>query len=157
MIPLQKNSRFIQGVFVPKNENKYVGKKPIIYRSSYELKFFRFCDDNPNVSRWASESIKIPYFHPFEKSVRQYHVDLNMVIKEGEAYKKYLVEIKPEKQTRKPDFTNSKCRKATMLYEQMTYVTNCAKWEAAKKFAKMHDMQFIILTEKNLKINPSKK
>lgn len=157
MIPLQKNSKFIQGIFVPKNENKYVGKKPILYRSSYELKFFRFCDDNPNVSRWASESIKIAYFHPFEKCVRQYHVDLNMVIKEGEVYKKYLVEIKPEKQTRKPDFTNSKCRKATMLYEQMTYVTNCAKWEAAKKFAKMHDMQFIILTEKNLKINPSKK
>jgi hypothetical protein len=157
MIPLQKNSRFIQGVFVPKNENKYVGKKPIIYRSSYELKFFRFCDDNTNVSRWASESIKIPYFHPFEKSIRLYHVDLNMVIKEGDVYKKYLVEIKPEKQTRKPDFSNSKCRKATMLYEQMTYVTNCAKWEAAKDFAKKYDMEFLILTEKNLKINPCKK
>lgn len=157
MIPLQKNSRFIQGVFVPKNENKYVGKKPIIYRSSYELKFFRFCDDNPNVSRWASESIKIPYFHPFEKTTRLYHVDLNMVIKEGEVYKKYLVEIKPEKQTRKPNFENRKCRKATILYEQMTYITNCFKWEAAKNFAKKNDMEFIILTEKNLKINPVKK
>jgi hypothetical protein len=80
-----------------------------------------------------------------------------MVIKEGDVYKKYLVEIKPEKQTQKPDFTNSKCRKSTILYEQMTYVTNCAKWEAAKFFAKTHDMQFIILTEKDLKINNSKK
>jgi hypothetical protein len=157
MIPLQKNSRFIQGVYVPKNTIKYVGKNPIIYRSSYELKFFRFCDDNPNVTRWASESVKIPYFHPFAKTNRMYYVDLNMVIKEGEIYKKYLVEIKPEKQTHKPDFTNSKCRKSTIFYEQMTYVTNCAKWDAARAFAFSHDMQFLIITEKDLKINPSKK
>ena len=157
MIPLQKNSRFIQGVYVPKNTDKYVGKNPIIYRSSYELKFFRFCDDNPNVTRWASESVKSPYFHPFAKTNRMYYVDLNMVIKEGEIYKKYLVEIKPEKQTHKPDFTNSKCRKSTIFYEQMTYVTNCAKWDAARAFASSHDMQFLIITEKDLKINPSKK
>ena len=157
MIPLQKNSRFIQGVFKPVNEQKYMGKKPILYRSYYELKLFRFCDTNPNVTRWASESVQIPYFHPFEKTIRQYHVDLNMVVKEGDVYKKYLVEIKPEKQTKKPDFSNSKCRKATMLYEQMTYVTNCAKWDAAKAIAKKNNIQFIILTEKDLKINPSKK
>jgi arsenate reductase-like glutaredoxin family protein len=39
----------------------------------------------------------------------------------------------------------------------MTYITNCSKWEAAKKWAKSHDTEFIILTEKDLKINNSKK
>ena len=67
------------------------------------------------------------------------------------------MEIKPEKQTKKPNFENSRCRKATILYEQMTYITNCSKWEAAKKWAKSHDTEFIILTEKDLKINNSKK
>jgi hypothetical protein len=157
MIPLQKNSKFIQGIYKPKNPDKYIGKTPIIYRSSYELKFFRFCDDNPNVSRWASESIKIPYFHPFEKTNRMYHIDLNMVIKEGDEYKKYIVEIKPYKQTVRPDFTNSRCRKATMIYEQMTYVVNQYKWQAAREFAKKYNVEFIILTEKDLKIKPSKK
>ena len=57
----------------------------------------------------------------------------------------------------KPNFENSRCRKATILYEQMTYITNCSKWEAAKKWAKSHDTEFIILTEKDLKINNSKK
>ena len=80
-----------------------------------------------------------------------------MIVKEGDVFKKYIVEIKPEKQTKRPDFTNSKCRKATMLYEQMTYITNCAKWEAARSFAKKNNIEFIILTEKDLKINPSKK
>lgn len=157
MIPLQKNSKFIQGIYTPKNRDKYIGKVPVIYRSSYELKFFRFCDDNPNIIKWASESIKIPYFHPFDKTQRLYHIDLNMIVKEGTEYKKYIVEIKPEKQTKKPDFTNSKCRKKTMIYEQMTYVVNCAKWEAAKLFAKKYNVEFIILTEKDLKINVSKK
>ena len=35
-----------QGVFVPKNIDKFIGSKAI-YRSGLELKFFSFCDDNP--------------------------------------------------------------------------------------------------------------
>ena len=44
-MPLQKNSKFVQGIFVPKNKNKFIGDKAV-YRSSLELRFMKFCDCN---------------------------------------------------------------------------------------------------------------
>ena len=57
--------RFARGKFSPKNGDKYVGLKTPTYRSSWEHAFMRLCDEHPNVYKWASESIKIPYRHPF--------------------------------------------------------------------------------------------
>ena len=53
-----------QGLYQPKNPEKYAGKKTPRYRSSWEWAFMRFCDNNPSIMQWASESIQIPYRNP---------------------------------------------------------------------------------------------
>ena len=57
-------AKFSQGVFTPKNVQKYLGTKQPRYRSGWELAFMRMCDAHPNITGWASEAIKIPYIHP---------------------------------------------------------------------------------------------
>jgi hypothetical protein len=37
------------------------------------------------------------------------------------------------------------------LYEQLTYIQNMAKWEAAKKWCKKRGFEFTVLTEKELR------
>ena len=71
--------RFARGKFVPKNQEKYVGTKTPTYRSSWEHAFMRLCDEHPNVYQWASESIKIPYRHPFTGKYTVYVPDFFII------------------------------------------------------------------------------
>jgi len=144
-----KKQPYKQGHYKPVNGLKYKGKGIPEYRSSWELKFFQWCDKNPNVLKWGSESVIVPYMSPLDKKIHRYFVDNIVTIKEGSNIKTYLVEIKPSKQTLPPVTSNRK-KKSTLLYEQMTYAVNQAKWEAAKKYAKSKKIDFIILTEKEL-------
>lgn len=143
------HKEFRQGIYKPINALKYVGNKLPVYRSGYELKFMRWADANPNVLKWGSESIIVPYKSPIDGKMHRYFVDNVVVIKEGEKIKKYLIEIKPHVQTLPPKSHGNK-KQTTILYEQATYVVNQAKWEAAKKWCKDHDWEFLILTEKHL-------
>tara|TARA_B100001778_G_C18509175_1_gene593356 strand:+ start:114 stop:554 length:441 start_codon:yes stop_codon:yes gene_type:complete len=136
-----------QGIFVPKNQDKFIGSKAV-YRSGLELKFFRFCDDNPNVLEWGSENIIVPYISPLDNRAHKYYVDNYIAIKEGTQVVKYLVEIKPSKQTKPP--TTKYRKRQHLIYEQKQYVINQAKWKAAKEFCKKKGLTFIILTEKEL-------
>jgi len=151
MIPLQKNKKFKQGLFVPKNSAKYIGKETPVYRSGWELKFFRWCDDNPNIIEWASEAVIIPYISPLDGKVHRYYTDGIVAIKEGNEIKKYIIEIKPSAQTIAP--VKGKKRNSTIVYETARYAQNIAKWESAKKWCKQHNYAFLILTEKELGIN----
>ena len=136
-----------QGIFTPKNQNKFIGSKAV-YRSGLELKFFRFCDDNPNVLEWGSENIIVPYISPLDNRAHKYYVDNYIAIKEGSEVVKYLVEIKPSKQTKPP--TTKYRKRQHLIYEQKQYVINQAKWKAAKEFCRKKGFTFIILTEKEL-------
>ena len=140
-------NRWRQGVFIPKNPNKFIGSKAI-YRSGLELKFFRFCDDNKNVKRWGSENVIVPYMSPLDNRGHKYYVDNYIEILEGNKLVKYLVEIKHSRET-KPPKTKYRNRKH-LLYEQKTFVTNQAKWQAAREYSKKRGYKFIILTEKEL-------
>jgi hypothetical protein len=140
---------FKQGVFNPKLREKYKGKKLPVYRSGWELKFFRWCDCNPNIIAWNSEGVVIPYKSPLDGRIHRYFVDGLITIKESAGAKTYLIEIKPSSQVKAPEPKKYK-RKTTMLYEQKTWVVNQAKWEAAEKWAKKKGIEFKILTEKEL-------
>jgi len=144
---LTKNSKFRQGIFTPVNSEKFIGSKAI-YRSGLELKFFRFCDNNVNVIKWGSENIIIPYISPLDGRVHRYFVDNYVVIKEGSAIKKYLIEIKPFRQTSAP--TTKYKKQQHLIYEQKQYAINVAKWEYARKYCSKYNMSFLILTEKEL-------
>jgi hypothetical protein len=139
-----------QGIFTPNNPDKFIGNKAI-YRSGLELKFFRFCDNNPNVKKWGSENVVVPYISPLDRRAHRYFVDNYIEILEGNNLKKYLVEIKPSKQTKPP--TTKYRKRRHLLYEQRAYVINQAKWEAARTYSKKIGCDFIILTEKELIYN----
>tara|TARA_R100000152_G_C6759675_1_gene183637 strand:- start:154 stop:591 length:438 start_codon:yes stop_codon:yes gene_type:complete len=141
---------FRQGVFRPRNRQKHKGKQLPVYRSGWELKFFRWCDLNENVVAWSSEQVVVPYMNPITNKVSRYFVDGLVSIKESNGIKTYLIEIKPSKQTRPPTVRKGQ-RKTTTIYEQKMWVQNQAKWEAAEKWCKKKgNVEFKILTEKEL-------
>lgn len=143
-----RDPRFKQGIFKPKNPQKFIGKCAI-YRSSFELRFMQWADHNENVLEWSSEQIIIPYTSPLDGRTHRYFVDNFVVIREGNKIKKYLVEIKPYSQTQPPKLSNRK-RQATIIYERAQWAVNQAKWLAAKEFARRKDAEFLILTEREL-------
>lgn len=147
-LPLKRDERFHQGTYRPTNQSKFIGKE-CVFRSGLELKFFRFCDGNPNVVKWGSECVTVPYFDPVQKKMRTYYIDNYVVIKEGDQIVKYLVEVKPHKQTLPPN-TKSRKKKSNLLFEQAQYMTNSSKWDAARSFASKMGAKFIIITEKEL-------
>jgi hypothetical protein len=148
MLQRKRTSKFKQGIFNPSNKEKYKGTFPILYRSSYEIKFMRWCDHNPAVVSWGSESIIIPYQNPLTGRVSRYFVDSNITLKTKDgSFKKFLIEIKPSIQTLPPKpgkNTNA------MLRRQAEYVKNRAKWQAAEQWCKKKGYEFTILTEKHL-------
>jgi hypothetical protein len=147
---LKKNRNFTQGLYKPKNPQKYIGSQPV-YRSALELKAFRYLDNNPNVLNWSSEAVVIPYQSPADGKVHRYFVDLVAKLKSTDGtIKKLLIEIKPEKQTKPPTISDRKKQK-TILYERYQFAVNCAKWEAAKSWCKSKGYVFLILNEKHLK------
>lgn len=149
---MKKNNKFRQGIFKPINALKYIGKSDPVYRSGWELKFFRWADMNENILAWGSENIIVPYLNPLDGKVHRYFVDNFIVFKDRNGKKqKFLIEIKPSKQTQKPVKTKYK-RAKTLLYEQKMYVQNTAKWKAANKWADKKGYKFLIITEKELNI-----
>lgn len=73
---MNKKPKFIQGVYLPKNKNKYCGNyNNIIYRSSYELKFMHFCDYHNAIIRWSSEETIVMYKNPFDNKYHRYFLD----------------------------------------------------------------------------------
>lgn len=142
----QKN-RYKQGLYKPIHPDKFLGEYAT-YRSGLELHFMKFCDTNPKVLKWGSENFIIPYRHPDGK-MRRYFVDNFVLIKEGEKIKKYLIEIKPSNQTKPP--TTKYKKKEHLIYEQVQWAVNQAKWEACQTYCDKRGFDFLILTEKDLK------
>ena len=140
------------GKFVPTNKNKYIGDYTnIIYRSSWELKFMKYCDMKESVLQWGSEELIIPYYSPIDKKMHRYFPDFFMKVKNSRSeIKKYLVEIKPERFTKPP--TSTKRRTKQYLAEVNQYIVNQCKWAAAEEFCKDHLWEFLVLTEKDLKV-----
>lgn len=144
-------ANYIQGLFEPKNPEKYIGNlSEIVYRSSWELRAFKWADTNPGILEWSSEPFPIRYFDYSTNKTRRYFPDLYLKVQTREGVKKFLVEIKPEKQTKPPKQGKKKTK--TYLREAMTYEKNISKWNQAEKFCEEHGMIFKIINEKDLGI-----
>ena len=105
-----KKTPYKQGIYKPVHSEKYKGCRHPEYRSSWELKFFQWCDKNTNVIKWGSETVVVPYISPVDGKLHRYFVDNIVTLKEGGNVKTYLVEIKPSKQTVAPIFSKRKKR-----------------------------------------------
>ena len=139
-----------RGRYNPKNKSKYMGDPTkIIYRSLWERKCMLIFDENPNVTKWASEEIAIPYLSPVDRKRHKYYPDfiIEMKNKQGEV-ETVMIEVKPKKQTQPPKKPKRQTKR--FLNEAKTYLTNQAKWEAASAFCDKKGWTFKILTEKEI-------
>lgn len=146
--PYKKHTQYRQGIYRPVNSSKYNGAKYPRYLSSWELKFFKWCDVNPTVVQWSSESVCVPYISPIDGRMHRYFVDNVVHIQEGNKIVKYLIEIKPSKQT-KPPTTHGNKKRSTIVNEAATWGVNQAKWTAAKKWCDKNGYIFQLVTEKD--------
>jgi|TARA_R110002050_G_scaffold2160_5_gene13169 hypothetical protein len=137
-------ARWAQGLYQPKHVDKYIGKKTPRYRSSWEWAFMNFCDNNPSVMQWASESIQIPYRHPLTGKNTIYVPDF-FIVYNGKGQKRIaeLIEIKPNNQAKLENVGKN-------IQNQASYIVNKAKWEAAGKWCKHKGIRFRILTESDI-------
>lgn len=131
---------------------KYKGNiQDVIYRSSWELKFMKWCDTSASVLEWGSETVIIPYKSPVDSRTHRYFVDFYIKVQDKKgSITKYLVEIKPEKFTKPPEKPKKQTKK--FIDEVFMYGTNQAKWKAADEFCIDRGMKFIVLTEHDLGI-----
>jgi len=141
-----------KGKFRTNNPLKYKGDiNNIVYRSLWELRFMKWCDTNSSILEWGSETVIVPYISPLDRNIHRYFVDFYIKVKDKQnQIKKYLVEIKPEKFTKPPEIPKKKTKK--FIDEVFQYSVNDAKWKAAFEYCKDRNMEFIILTEKDLGI-----
>jgi hypothetical protein len=136
-------AKYSQGIFIPKNPKKILGKSKIEFRSSWELRVMQFLDQSPNVIQWSSESIAIPYRDPVSGKNRQYIPDLLILFKDKNNKQKLeLVEIKPHKESL---MENAKSKR-----DKLAVLTNTAKWAAAMAWCAKNGVTFRILTEHDI-------
>ena len=106
----------------------------------------KWCDITSTVQEWGSEEIIIPYISPVDGKSHRYFPDFYVKI-EG---RRYLVEVKPLKQTKEPK-TQKRMTKR-YINEVVTWSVNQAKWKAASEFCKDQNWEFMLITEKELKV-----
>lgn len=141
-----------KGKYQPKNPQKYRGNvNNIIYRSLWERKFLVYCDTSENIIEYASEEIALPYRSPIDNKIHKYYPDFYIKVRESNGeIKKYIIEIKPKKQTIEPIPQKKKTK--GYIYEVYEYAKNQAKWKAAIEYCKDRQWEFKVFTEDHLGI-----
>jgi hypothetical protein len=135
--------KYANGFYQILNPGKYVGKKTPHYRSGWEHTFMRFCDNNPSILQWASESIHINYKNPFTNKATIYVPDFFIVyVDKSGAKRAELIEIKPS--------TQSTLESAKSVKDQAAAVLNMYKWQAAQAWCKSQGIAFRVVTENDI-------
>ena len=158
-----------QGYYKLENKEKYIGDPElIIYRSSWEFAFCRYCDMAPSVLRWSSEPISIPYYDRVSKleecvklglnpndpanwEVRKYNTDFWYETDNGDGTtEKLFIEIKPSYKLKKPippapDALLKDQRKFNQAAKE--YLINEAKFAAINEWAARNRCKFYVFTE----------
>jgi len=103
----------------------------------------RFCDNNPSVISWVSESIRIPYRNPLTGKNTTYVPDFFIVYQDASGKNHAeLIEIKPSKQANLSEAKSPRDRASLAL--------NYAKWQAAHAWCASKGITFRIITEADL-------
>ena len=139
-----------KGKYRIKNIEKYKGDPTnVTYRSLWERKFKKYCEENPHILEWSSEEIIIPYRSPIDRKIHKYYPDFLIKIRNSKnIIENILIEIKPKKQTTPPKKPNRMSKK--YINEVYTYGVNEAKWKAAEEYCKDRKWKFEIITEDHL-------
>lgn len=166
------NSNYHNGNYIPKYKDKVIklnAQGGIYYRSSWELKFMIWLDNNPKIKKWGAECISIPYqLTHLEKGgdinlkSHTYYPDFYYELDTGSEFlKKVVAEVKPQKefnmvralQEKKlsvPD--NATVKKLKNLeYDVKMAHKNMKKWETMIRFCDKKGWEFVVITEEVLK------
>ena len=128
---------------MPLNPKKYTGSEKPVYKSNLEYLCMRWLDGNSNVLAWSYEPMALKYFDRARNKVRRYFIDFTAVLLVGSQKKTVWIEVKSEAETKPPKSNKNP-------QDQLTWITNCCKWESAAKIAKSKGYEFHILTEAQL-------
>jgi len=143
--------KFAQGIYRVRNPEKYVGNSPPRYRSSWEIAFMTFCDNNPSVQQWASEPLKIPYRDPLTGRQTVYVPDFLIVYIDQRSRKHVeMIEIKPANQMLREKVGKNP-------YNQAAFVKNQAKWAAAGNWCRNQGIKFRVINEMDIFSNGARK
>jgi hypothetical protein len=135
--------KYAQGKFQIRNPSKYIGKGTPTYRSGWEFAFMQFCDNNPAMLQWASESINIPYRNPFTNRQTIYVPDFLIIYVDSKNQKHAeLVEVKPS--------TETTMESARSMRDKAYVALNHAKWAAATAWCRQNGMRFRVVTENEI-------
>ena len=139
------------GVYTPTNPTKYKGKGLPQFKSKLELKMMAYLDKSDAVIEWNYEPFAIKYEDKSvldenkKGTIRKYYVDFTATIKNGPVAKRYWLEVKSINEIT----LDKKAQKN--VNENNTYIKNMSKWIVAKKLAKAHNCEFMLITDKDLK------
>ena len=148
---IKPNGEYKSGKYEPRNPEKYIGDiHNIIYRSSWEYRFCTYCDTNDSIVKWSSEPIAIEYYNSLDKKEHKYNVDFYIkVVKESGDAQEWIIEIKPENQTKKPIYEGKMTIAKLKSYNRnmQIWITNQAKFKAAKIWAEKRGYKFGVIDE----------
>ena len=140
---MARKRKYNKITYTPMHPEKYVGKYPIIARSTWEASYMRFLDIHQDVLEWAWEPVQIPYRDPITGKQKIYVPDgLVTFIDAKRAKKTLLIEIKPAHE----QFETH----ARGELDRMAILKNQAKWSAAAYWCQRRGIEFMILNEMNL-------
>jgi len=141
-----------RGKYQPSYPQKYKGDPTnIVYRSLWERRFMKYCDTNENILEWGSEEIALPYRSPLDNKIHRYFPDFYIKVRENDGrIQKYIIEVKPKKQTIEPKVQKKKTK--GYIHEVTEWVRNQAKWKVAQEFCEDRQWKFKIITEDELGI-----
>lgn len=150
------NGKYHQGYYQLINKDKYLGDPTrIVYRSSWELAFCRYLDNNTSIVKWSCETLTIQY-RDLENKSHRYYPDFYYVLKDPNdpmKQEQVIVEIKPLTEVNQPNRPLNETSKALRNYEYAirTHIKNKLKWSAAIDYCNKRGMKFILVTENHLK------
>jgi len=121
------------------------------YRSLWERRVMTFCDENDSVVEWSSEEIVVPYISPLDGRRHRYFVDFWVRLRKPDGtVEESLIEVKPKRQTVKPEQPATKRVSKTKITEIKNWLINSAKWAAARDYCENRGWKFMLLTEENI-------
>lgn len=110
-----------------------------------------FCDENDSVVEWSSEEVIVPYVSPVDGKRHRYFVDFWVLLRKPDnTTEECLIEVKPKKQTMKPEQPKTQKISKSKLFEIRNWMVNSAKWLAAENYCESRGWKFRILTEENI-------
>ena len=151
-------NKYKQGSYIIQNPDKYMGGYPILYRSSWEYAFCKFCDLNDKIVKWSTEGLYVPYQIVNNGNIENHRYIPDFYVEmmspdDPEKYDRLLIEIKPKSETQMPESPKRMTPKVMENYQYSlnTFKQNLHKWAYAKKWCEKRNLKFIIITEDDLK------